>query len=36
MNIYITRHCLSCNNINAGKWYSFGKDFEPNLSNKVT
>ena len=34
MNIFITRHCLSCNNINSGKLYSLFKDFEPNLSNK--
>lgn len=35
MKIYITRHCLSCNNINAGS-YILGqyKDFEPHLSNQ--
>jgi hypothetical protein len=27
-----TRHLLSCNNIDEGKWYSFGKDFEPGAT----
>ena len=32
LQFQFTRHVMSCNNLDEGKWYSVGKDFEPGAT----